>query len=58
LTLPLVSYGGSSLVVSLFLVGILLNIGRRQPPRLGRKRELVNSSAVRRKRRAVIVCGS
>lgn len=31
LTLPLVSFGGSSLVVSLFGLGILLNISRRMP---------------------------
>ncbi len=29
ITLPLVSYGGSSLIVTMFLVGLLLNIGRR-----------------------------
>jgi len=29
ITLPLVSYGGSSLMVTMFLVGLLLNIGRR-----------------------------
>jgi cell division protein FtsW len=29
ITLPLVSYGGSSLVVTMFLVGLLLNVGRR-----------------------------
>ena len=32
ITLPLVSYGGSSLVVMMFLVGLLLGVGRRAPP--------------------------
>ncbi|MBA7716082.1 putative peptidoglycan glycosyltransferase FtsW [subsurface metagenome] len=31
LTLPLVSYGGSSLLVSMTAVGLLNNIGRRRP---------------------------
>jgi len=31
LTLPLVSYGGSSLVVTLFSLGVLLNISKRNP---------------------------
>jgi cell division protein FtsW len=29
ITLPLVSYGGSSLAVTMFLIGLLLNVGRR-----------------------------
>jgi cell division protein FtsW len=29
ITLPLVSYGGTSLIATMFLVGILLNVGRR-----------------------------
>ena len=29
ITLPLVSYGGTSLIVTMFLVGLLLNVGRR-----------------------------
>ncbi|HEY1554099.1 MAG TPA: putative lipid II flippase FtsW [Kofleriaceae bacterium] len=29
ITLPLVSYGGSSLVITMFLVGLLLGVGRR-----------------------------
>ena len=34
ITLPLVSYGGSSLVITMFLVGLILNVGRR-PERSG-----------------------
>ena len=30
ITLPLVSYGGSSLIVTMFLVGLVLNVGRRK----------------------------
>ena len=37
LTLPLVSYGGSSLVVSMVSVGLLNNIGRCRPFTLARK---------------------
>ncbi|TMQ10030.1 MAG: hypothetical protein E6J91_28125 [Deltaproteobacteria bacterium] len=29
MTLPLVSCGGSSLVITMFLIGLLLNVGRR-----------------------------
>ncbi len=32
LPLPFISYGGSSLVASLFMTGVLLNIGRKSPP--------------------------
>ncbi len=59
LTLPFVSYGGSSLVMSMFLGGIVLNIARRRGPMSGRRRELVNfHGARRRKRRVVVACGS
>jgi len=55
LTLPFVSYGGSSLLMSMFLTGLLLNIGQSQPHRK-RKSELVNSvGGVRRKQRVVVV---
>jgi cell division protein FtsW len=58
LTLPLVSYGGSSLVMSLFFVGVLLDVGRRAAPR-ARRRVLASAPlARRRKRRAVFVVGS
>jgi cell division protein FtsW len=33
ITLPLVSYGGTALLVTMFLIGLLLAIGRRAPPR-------------------------
>ena len=31
LTLPLVSYGGSSLVVNMMMIGLLNNVGRTRP---------------------------
>jgi cell division protein FtsW len=49
ITLPLVSAGGSSLVITMFLVGLLLNIGRR-PERTVRARpprELARRKRVR-----------
>jgi cell division protein FtsW len=47
ITLPLVSYGGSSLVVTMFLVGLLLNVGRR-PERAAR---VVAQREIARKKR-------
>jgi cell division protein FtsW len=35
LTLPFVSFGGSSLLVNALAVGILLNISRQSPPQSG-----------------------
>lgn len=61
ITLPLVSYGGSSFIMSMYLVGIVLNVGRAAPPApVARKRQVVNivAGARRRKRRAAIACGS
>ncbi len=55
LTLPFVSYGGSSLVTSLFLAGLVLNVSRRAPPPPQRQRAVVNRvGATRRRRRAVV----
>jgi cell division protein FtsW len=56
LTLPFVSYGGTSLVTSMFLAGLILNVSRRTPPPPERKRAVVNRvGATRRKRRAVVL---
>jgi cell division protein FtsW len=51
ITLPLVSYGGSSLIVTMFLIGLLLNVGRR-PERYSaeKQRELKQREPVRKKR--------
>jgi cell division protein FtsW len=53
ITLPLVSAGGSSLVIMMFLVGLLLNIGRRRersvrarPPREPARRKRVRVRVV------------
>ncbi|HUS63256.1 MAG TPA: putative lipid II flippase FtsW [Kofleriaceae bacterium] len=60
ITLPFLSYGGSSLLMSMYLAGILLNIGRAAAPAPARgRREVVNLiGARRRRRRAVVACGS
>ena len=44
ITLPLVSYGGSSLVITMFLVGLLLNVGRRPERRAARARAANSAS--------------
>lgn len=50
ITLPLVSYGGSSLVITMFLVGLVLNVGRRPDrtsAREGKGREPARKRRVR-----------
>ena len=50
ITLPLVSYGGSSLVITMFLIGLILNVGRRPertPADPQQQRELARRKRVR-----------
>jgi cell division protein FtsW len=54
ITLPLVSYGGTSLIVTMFLVGLLLNVGRR-PHWRSAPRSLVNVTRKKRQRVRVAV---
>jgi cell division protein FtsW len=57
ITLPLVSYGGTSLIVTMFLVGLILNVGRRAQF-VSRRRELINhANALRRRQRVRVVLG-
>lgn len=58
ITLPLVSYGGTSLIVTMFLVGLILNVGHRAAP-TARARVLNNASyAERKKQRVRVVVGA
>lgn len=52
ITLPLVSYGGTSLIVMMFLIGLLLAVGRRAP---AVAREPARREAARKKRTRVRV---
>jgi cell division protein FtsW len=54
ITLPLVSYGGSSLAVSMFLIGLVLNVGRRADRRMVRE-SVVAGGSLRKKRNRVRV---
>jgi cell division protein FtsW len=49
ITLPLVSYGGSSLIISMFLVGLVLNVGRRPERRAAtdKARDTIRKKRVR-----------
>ncbi len=57
LTLPLVSYGGSSLLLACYLIGLLLNISKSAPPKV-RSTHKKKALANKRKQRAVVVCES
>jgi len=59
ITLPLVSYGGTSLIATMFLVGLLLNVGRRPlfAPRV-RGRTVANQPVRRRRPRVRVACAS
>ncbi len=57
ITLPLVSYGGSSLIVTMFLVGLLLNVGRR-PEKKSVTPEQQRELARRKRVRVRVVCAS
>lgn len=55
LTLPFVSYGGSSLMMSMYLAGLLLNIGQSRPA-AKHDREVANVMGGRKRRtRAIFV---
>jgi cell division protein FtsW len=57
ITLPLVSYGGTSLIVTMFLIGLVLNVGRRAQF-VSRRRELVNhATPVKRRQRVQVAVG-
>lgn len=57
ITLPLVSYGGTSLIVTMFLVGLILNVGRRAEF-VPRKRFVLNQGRpLRRRQRVQVVVG-
>jgi len=54
LTLPFVSYGGTSLIMTMFLAGLVLNVGRR-PEYQVHSRELVNHAKRKRQRVRVAI---
>jgi cell division protein FtsW len=55
LTLPFVSYGGTSLIVSMFFAGIILNISKGEPPPRPAASDDARGSDNRRRRRRVRV---
>jgi cell division protein FtsW len=55
ITLPLVSYGGSSLIITMFLVGLLLNVGRRPEKQAARAVDKRDPAARKRRVRVRVV---
>jgi cell division protein FtsW len=55
ITLPLVSYGGSSLIITMFLVGLLLNVGRRPEKHAARAADKRDPAARKRRVRVRVV---
>jgi cell division protein FtsW len=55
ITLPLVSYGGSSLVITMFLGGLLLNVGRRPEKKAVRPAEKRDPAARKRRVRVRVL---
>jgi cell division protein FtsW len=56
LTLPFMSYGGTSLIMSMLFAGIILNISRRAPaPVVDRGRRLANDRAANKKKRQPVL---
>jgi cell division protein FtsW len=55
LTLPFVSFGGTSLIVSMFLAGIILNVSKAEAPRPPQRGHAEAAAANRRRRRRVRV---
>lgn len=55
LTLPFVSYGGSSLIMSMYLLGVLLNIGQRNELRPKKKQSAYAVGGTKRRERAIFV---
>ena len=56
LTLPFMSYGGTSLIMSMYFAGVILNVSKRSPaPAIDRGRRLRNERTANRKRRQAVV---
>ena len=55
LTLPFISYGGTSLIVSMFFAGVILNISRGDPPPPPPPEDPRPGSSNRRRKRRVKV---
>jgi cell division protein FtsW len=57
ITLPLVSYGGTSLIVTMFLIGLVLNVGRRAEMVSRKRLSIGQAKPLRRRQRVHVVVG-